>query len=77
MILTTALRLYCTKHKIRARRLARETGLLPATAQNFLNGELLNADNFAKILIWAMQPGPSDIKRSKGTEESGTDLAAR
>ena len=55
MILTEALRLYCTKNKIGPRALAREIGLIPMTASRFLRGESVSSEQFAKILIWSMQ----------------------
>ncbi len=76
MILIEALRLYCKRHKITVRKLKQETGLSHGTAANFLHGELLNADNFARILTWALRPALSDIKRSRNTEESGTESAS-
>ncbi len=69
MILTEALQLYCKKHKIRVRALAKITGVSFPTINRFLNGKGIESDNFAKILTWAMQPALSDIKRSRNTEE--------
>ena len=55
MIFTEALQLYCKKHKISVRRLAKEAGLGHGTAAEFLRGDTkLGEDNFAKLLIWAM-----------------------
>lgn len=61
MILTDAIVLYCKKHKISVRQLAREAGLVHGTAAAFLRGDTkLGEDNFARLLCWAMRTSPRD-----------------
>jgi hypothetical protein len=63
MILTDALILYCKKHKLGPRALAKETGIIPMNASRFLQGKAIPHDSFMKVFAWAMKP-PKEANQS-------------